>query len=93
MEYKYQHHIPSRMQCFNTFFIFYIPRLQTSPCFLHSTILFSVPGIIGCLQALEAIKIATEVGEPLSGRMLLLDSLSARIRIVCFTLKLMKFSI
>lgn len=44
----------------------------------------TVPGIIGCLQALEAIKIASAVGEPLSGRMLLLDSLSARIRIVCF---------
>lgn len=44
----------------------------------------SVPGIIGCLQALEAIKIASAVGEPLSGRMLLFDALSSRIRIVCF---------
>ncbi|WJX92261.1 Adenylyltransferase and sulfurtransferase MOCS3 [Trifolium repens] len=42
-----------------------------------------VSGIIGCLQALEAIKIAASVGEPLSGRMLLFDALSARIRIVC----------
>ncbi|CAN1339945.1 Adenylyltransferase and sulfurtransferase MOCS3 [Linum perenne] len=41
-----------------------------------------VPGIIGCLQALEAIKIASSIGEPLSGRMLLLDALSARVRIV-----------
>ncbi|KAL6196274.1 hypothetical protein ACLB2K_031889 [Fragaria x ananassa] len=47
-----------------------------------SGVLGVVPGIIGCLQALEAIKIAGEVGEPLSGRMLLLDSLSGRIRIV-----------
>ncbi|KAI4306132.1 hypothetical protein L6164_029437 [Bauhinia variegata] len=31
------------------------------------------PGI-GCLQALEAIKIASAVGEPLSGRMLLFDA-------------------
>lgn len=44
--------------------------------------LIAVPGIIGCLQALEAIKIASSVGEPLSGRMLLFDALSARIRIV-----------
>ncbi|KAK2353297.1 adenylyltransferase and sulfurtransferase MOCS3 [Trifolium repens] len=43
-----------------------------------------VSGIIGCLQALEAIKIAASVGEPLSGRMLLFDALSARIRIVSF---------
>ena len=43
--------------------------------------------MIGCLQALEAIKVATGVGEPLCGRMLLFDALSARVRIVCdFTL-------
>ncbi|KAK4794771.1 hypothetical protein SAY86_012765 [Trapa natans] len=47
-----------------------------------SGVLGVVPGIIGCLQALEAIKIASSVGEPLSGRMLLFDALSARIRIV-----------
>ncbi|XP_076959694.1 adenylyltransferase and sulfurtransferase MOCS3-like [Bidens hawaiensis] len=41
-----------------------------------------IPGVIGCLQALEAIKLASLVGEPLSGRMLLFDALSARIRIV-----------
>jgi adenylyltransferase and sulfurtransferase len=35
------------------------------------------------MQALEAIKIAAGVGEPLSGRMLLFDALSARVRIVC----------
>ncbi|TQD84702.1 hypothetical protein C1H46_029725 [Malus baccata] len=39
-----------------------------------------VPGVIGCLQALEAIKIASAVGEPLSERMLLFDALSGRIR-------------
>ncbi|GFZ04951.1 co-factor for nitrate, reductase and xanthine dehydrogenase 5 [Actinidia rufa] len=47
-----------------------------------SGVLGVVPGIIGCLQALEAIKVASTVGEPLSGRMLLFDALSARIRIV-----------
>ncbi|CAL5046282.1 unnamed protein product [Urochloa decumbens] len=47
-----------------------------------SGVLGVVPGVIGCLQALEAIKVATAVGEPLCGRMLLFDSLSARIRIV-----------
>lgn len=41
-----------------------------------------VPGVIGCLQALEAIKVASAIGEPLCGRMLLFDALSARIRIV-----------
>ncbi|KAI3997072.1 hypothetical protein MKX01_032723 [Papaver californicum] len=47
-----------------------------------SGVLGVVPGIIGCLQALEALKVAGDVGEPLSGRMLLFDALSAKIRIV-----------
>ncbi|PSR85309.1 Molybdopterin-synthase [Actinidia chinensis var. chinensis] len=47
-----------------------------------SGVLGVVPGIIGCLQALEAIKVASTVGETLSRRMLLFDALSARIRIV-----------
>ncbi|GER54561.1 adenylyltransferase and sulfurtransferase MOCS3 [Striga asiatica] len=51
-----------------------------------SGVLGVVPGIIGCLQALEAIKVAGAVGEPLSGRMLLLDALSARIRVVSLSL-------
>ncbi|XVF33949.1 hypothetical protein REPUB_Repub18cG0015400 [Reevesia pubescens] len=37
-------------------------------------------GVLGV--ALEAIKIASAVGEPLSGRMLLFDALSARIHII-----------
>ncbi|KAM7250905.1 hypothetical protein ACFE04_022788 [Oxalis oulophora] len=41
-----------------------------------------VPGIIGCLQALEAIKIASAIGEPLSERMLLFDAMSGRVRVV-----------
>lgn len=41
-----------------------------------------VPGIIGCLQALEVIKIASGVGDPLSGRMLIFDALPTRIHIV-----------
>jgi hypothetical protein len=50
-----------------------------------TTFCWLVPGVIGCMQALEAIKVATGVGEPLSGRMLLFDALSARIRIVSFS--------
>lgn len=41
-----------------------------------------VPGIIGCLQALEVIKIASGVGDPLSGRMLIFDALPTRIHVV-----------
>ncbi|KAG0555941.1 hypothetical protein KC19_11G014500 [Ceratodon purpureus] len=41
-----------------------------------------VPGIVGTFQALEAIKILSKVGDPLSSRMLILDSMSSRIHTV-----------
>ncbi|KAJ0970801.1 hypothetical protein J5N97_018760 [Dioscorea zingiberensis] len=47
-----------------------------------SGVLGVVPGVIGCLQALEAIKIASAIGEPLSERMLIFDAMSSRIRTV-----------
>jgi adenylyltransferase/sulfurtransferase len=39
-----------------------------------------LPGIIGTIQAAEAIKIATGVGEPLIGRLLVLDALRMTFR-------------
>jgi len=41
----------------------------------QSGILAPVVGVIGSLQATEAIKVLTHVGEPLDGRLLLLDAL------------------
>ncbi|CAN6248306.1 unnamed protein product [Urochloa humidicola] len=41
-----------------------------------------VPGVIGCLQALEVIKVAAGVGEVLCGRMLLFDALSSRFKTI-----------
>lgn len=75
-----------RSTCFSSrldLFYFFLPVTVCSGFLTFWCVPFPVPGIIGCLQALEAIKIATSVGEPLSGRMLLFDALSARIRIVC----------
>ena len=43
-------------------------------------ILAPVVGIIGSLQALEAIKLLTGVGEPLDGRLLLLDGRTLELR-------------
>ena len=36
-----------------------------------------LPGVIGSLQANEALKLALGIGEPLVGRLLLFDALSA----------------
>src|SRR6185312_3541905 len=41
-----------------------------------------VVGTIGSLQALEAIKVLSGVGRPLTGRMLLFDGLDLQIRVV-----------
>lgn len=45
-----------------------------------------LPGIIGSLQALEAIKILSGVGDVLSGKLLLFDALTMRSNLVNFTL-------
>lgn len=47
-----------------------------------SGVMGPVPGMIGCLQALEALKVLAGVGEPLSGRMLLFDGLRLTMRVV-----------
>jgi len=65
-------------------------RLDDSPCYnclypqfgdeeetcSENGILAPVVGIIGSLQALETIKILCGIGEPLIGRLLILDALS-----------------
>jgi len=37
-----------------------------------------LPGIVGCLQANEVIKIITGIGEPLSGKLMVFDALSTQ---------------
>ena len=39
-----------------------------------------LPGIIGCWQALESIKLLGKVGEVLSGKVLIYDALTQNIR-------------
>lgn len=41
-----------------------------------------LPGVVGCLQATEVIKLITGVGEPLIGRLLMFDALSMRFRVM-----------
>ncbi|MCH2340737.1 molybdopterin-synthase adenylyltransferase MoeB [Pseudomonas sp. NPDC047963] len=70
------------------------PRVETSPCYhclyghgseaeltcSEAGVLGPVVGMIGSLQALEAIKLLAGFGEPLIGRLLLVDALSSRFR-------------
>lgn len=70
------------------------PRVATSPCYhclyghgsdaeltcSEAGVLGPVVGMIGTLQALEAIKLLVGFGEPLVGRLLLVDGLSSRFR-------------
>jgi adenylyltransferase/sulfurtransferase len=39
-----------------------------------------LPGIIGSLQASEAVKLILDIGEPLTGRLMLFDALDGRFR-------------
>lgn len=50
------------------------------PSCAESGVLGVLPGVIGTLQALEALKLVLGTGEPLIGRLLLFDALQARFR-------------
>ncbi|MGB3416321.1 MAG: molybdopterin-synthase adenylyltransferase MoeB [Mesorhizobium sp.] len=45
----------------------------------------ALPGVIGALQAMEAIKLITGIGEPLVGRLLLYDALAARFDTIAYS--------
>ncbi|GAQ86121.1 adenylyltransferase and sulfurtransferase [Klebsormidium nitens] len=61
--------------------MFPVPPVGARRC-ADAGVLGVVPGIIGSLQALEAIKVATGIGEPLSARMLIFDALTTRLQTV-----------
>lgn len=50
------------------------PDAETIPNCEQAGVLGVLPGLIGCIQANEAIKILSGTGEPLSNRLLILDS-------------------
>ncbi len=72
------------------------PRRETSPCYhclyreggdeeascARNGILAPVVGTLGTLQALEAIKVVLDLGEPLIGRLLVFDAMSFEMRIL-----------
>jgi molybdopterin/thiamine biosynthesis adenylyltransferase/rhodanese-related sulfurtransferase len=60
------------------------PAPGTVPNCSEAGVLGVLPGLIGTLQATEAIKILTGIGEPLSGRLLLWNSLTMTSRTLRF---------
>ncbi len=50
------------------------------PSCTEAGVLGLLPGVIGCLQALQVLLLLLGVGEPLMGRLLLVDGLSGRFR-------------
>jgi molybdopterin/thiamine biosynthesis adenylyltransferase/rhodanese-related sulfurtransferase len=52
------------------------PPVELAPSCAEGGVLGVLPGIVGTLQTNEAIKLAVGIGEPLVGRLLLLDALA-----------------
>jgi molybdopterin/thiamine biosynthesis adenylyltransferase len=62
------------------------PDPGSIPTCAQAGILGSVAGVVGSMQATEALKILLGVGNPLSGRLLVYDGLEPRAREVGFNL-------
>ena len=58
------------------------PPPGTVPACAEAGVMGAMAGVIGTLQAMEAIKLITGTGEPLIGRLLMYDALSARFETV-----------
>jgi molybdopterin/thiamine biosynthesis adenylyltransferase/rhodanese-related sulfurtransferase len=56
------------------------PDAADAPSCAEAGVLGVLPGIIGTLQASEALKLALGVGQPLTGRLLLIDALNLEFR-------------
>lgn len=59
-----------------------IPEDGTIPTCAQAGVLGALAGLVGSIQAIEAIKLVTGAGEPLVGRLLVIDALSMRMRII-----------
>lgn len=61
-----------------------MPNAEEIPNCNENGVLGVIPGIIGTLQALEAVKVLTGIGEVLSGKLLLYDGLNQQLSKINF---------
>jgi len=61
------------------------PPAELAPNCAEAGVLGVLPGIVGSIQATEAIKVILGIGEPLSGRLLVIDALSMGMRSLSFS--------
>jgi len=64
-----------------------MPNSAEIPNCNDNGVLGVIPGIVGNLQALEAVKVITEIGESLSGKLLLFDGLQQSYQKIKFDLQ------
>jgi adenylyltransferase/sulfurtransferase len=62
-----------------------IPKDSEVPSCSEIGVLGVIPGIIGCMQAAECIKVITEIGEVLSGKLFVIDILNFSTNIISFS--------
>jgi len=72
---------PDRGPCYRCLFP-EPPPPGAAPSCAEAGVLGVLPGLIGCVQALETIKLILEAGSPLIGRMLHFDTLSMEMRVL-----------
>ena len=56
------------------------PAAGEAPSCAQAGVLGVLPGIIGTLQANEALKLALDIGQPLIGSLLMIDALNMEFR-------------
>ncbi|MDR3264017.1 MAG: HesA/MoeB/ThiF family protein [Clostridiales bacterium] len=74
-------YLPGSGVCFRCVFQEMPPKDAVPTC-SDSGIIGAVAGVIGSLQAMEAVKYLTGVGQPLTGRLLTYDALKAEFRTI-----------
>jgi molybdopterin/thiamine biosynthesis adenylyltransferase len=58
------------------------PAPDLVPSCAEAGVIGPLPGVVGAMMAVEAVKLITQAGEPLKGRLLIYDALYAETRII-----------